>query len=58
MKRRVVEIRYPVTGELMNLDNMEFTWVGKDMAYGHIKGYGFRRMYSAADGFKVITEEA
>jgi hypothetical protein len=43
-------------GHELPIDKMEFTWVGKDSAFGHYKGYGFDKMYSKADLYTVITE--
>lgn len=46
-------------GKPVNIDNIVFTFVGKDYAIGHPKGFGdcFSTLYSKADCYTVITEK-
>lgn len=41
----------------INISNIEFTFVGKDYAIGHYKGFGFLKNYSKANCYTVITEK-
>lgn len=54
--RKVIAIK-DMFGEELPIEKMEFTFVGKDHAYGHYTGYGFDKMYGPWDGYTVITEE-
>ena len=45
------------SGNYLPIEKMEFDFIGKDYAIAHYKGYGFSKLYSAADCYKVITEE-
>ena len=56
--RKVIAIK-DMFGKELPIEKMEFTFVGKNYAYGHYKGYGtcFAKVYGEADGYTVITEE-
>ena len=57
MKRyRVVKI-IDLFGEEVNLEHIEFSFVGKDRAMGRYKGYGFLCGWAPCDGYTVVTEE-
>lgn len=56
MKKKVIAIINTLTNENINIENMEFTFVGEGWATGRVKGFGFTKTYGAWDGYKVITE--
>lgn len=57
MKKRIVKRITNVMGKELPIEKMEFTYVGKDNALGHFKGYGFLENYGPWNGYKVETEE-
>lgn len=54
--KKVIAIINTLTNENINIENMEFTFVGENWAIGKVKGFGFTKNYGAWDGYKVITE--
>ena len=54
--KKVIAIINTLTNENINIENMEFTFVGENWATGRVKGFGFTKTYGAWDGYKVITE--
>ena len=45
MKKKVIAIINTCTNETLNIENMEFTFVGEGWATGRVKGFGFTKTY-------------